>query len=85
MLTGTAIWLRLVVSYRQLQPAQNSTSKRKEKTMEAPKFEFAHLGVNARSKEEAEKFLLFCENVLNFKDKIEKPAAALSRTGRWSL
>ena len=51
--------------------------------MEAPKFEFAHLGVNVRSKEEAEKFLLFCENVLNFKDKIEKPAAALSRTGRW--
>ena len=41
--------------------------------MEAPKFEFAHLGVNARSKEEAEKFLLFCENILNFKDKFEKP------------
>ena len=47
--------------------------------MEAPNFEFAHLGVNARSKEEAEKFLLFCENVLNFKDKIEKTSRLLYR------
>lgn len=36
-------------------------------------FEFAHVGVNGQTAEEAKKFLLFCQNVLNFDDAKEIP------------
>lgn len=36
-------------------------------------FEFAHVGVNGQTAEEAKKFLAFCQNILNFGDAREIP------------
>lgn len=41
--------------------------------MEDMLFEFAHVGVNGQTKEEAKRFLLFCQNVLKFDDAREIP------------
>lgn len=37
------------------------------------KFQFAHVGVNGQTKEEATKFLKFCQDILKFDDAIEIP------------
>lgn len=41
--------------------------------MEAVQFEFAHVGVNGQTREEAKKFLDFCQNILHFDDAREIP------------
>lgn len=38
-------------------------------------YEFAHLGVNGASKEEALRFLRFCQEILHFKDVRETPVS----------